>query len=723
MSAKAKYDKIDRSKLNKSVLALLDKMKEKTDNFTNEAVIKEAKVEEALDKLIEKVPEAVKKPSASRTKKRKTATKKKTTPKTSGAKRETVMTVAKRIRKKDESWQDALKRAKSEMGKKTSKAKTQVQTELEKLQKMIKEDSVLKGFANSELQRDAVRKAKPRGKRKTSTKGETTNQYGTFKNKVGRTYWESRENRSDRYAPKYPKNKPFLEMGGDVTDAQDLTMANADFLVMAKGGKIYQVKDYDKFDKWYDENESLYGEYEKDEVRYENNGVYIRDDIYNGSDSLDKDNLYAKGGEIKDKKRYEIDEYSSQSSRTPENEYIERTNDFDELIEKITKRARDKKIPHIEIYYKDSYIGSLNERKNYRFDIGRGFLDNPLQSKKSYINNQVDKRYRMAKGGTLESKFDGYETMYKYALANNFTPRQLAEELRFMTNLQNKGDKELYDFLNNLSNMFPDTPISEFKKGGSIPQSAKDEFYQLRYDDEDFADQYGEDDLQEWYEEQGRFAKGGSIPQSAKDEFYQLRYDDEDFADQYGEDDLQEWYEEQGRFAKGGYLSDMYSGRYVILANMGKNKEPYFITSTNFKDSIKKNVEYAEGFVKEKFGKNLDVFVVDKEQDELTYPYYKVYPKSLYAKGGRLKSALMRDRKYYNKNEAWERAYNKGKNRRGYKENGGTIENSIQSYQNHYKGFPSYEDGGTIANSTQHFRIMETDTPIYKEGGQIDMDL
>jgi ppGpp synthetase/RelA/SpoT-type nucleotidyltranferase len=46
------------------------------------------------------------------------------------------------------------------------------------------------------------------------------------------------------------------------------------------------------------------------------------------------------------------------------------------------------------------------------------------------------------------------------------------------------------------------------------------------------------------------FAKGGNIPQDAIDEFYQLRYDDLDFAEQYGEDDLREWYEEQ--FARGG---------------------------------------------------------------------------------------------------------------------------------------------------------------------------
>ena len=97
---------------------------------------------------------------------------------------------------------------------------------------------------------------------------------------------------------------------------------------------------------------------------------------------------YAKGGEVKDKKRYDIDEYSSHSSRTTETEYVESTNDFDELVKKITKRARDKKIPHIEIYYKDSFIGSINDRDNYKFRIGRGFDNNPLESKNLSINKQ-----------------------------------------------------------------------------------------------------------------------------------------------------------------------------------------------------------------------------------------------------------------------------------------------------------------------------------------------
>ena len=96
------------------------------------------------------------------------------------------MTVAQRIRKKDESWKDALSRAKSEMGKENQKKASVVKNEIEKLKELLKNDSVLKDFGKSDLERDSVRKALPKGKRVTKKEGKTTNQYGTFKNKVGR---------------------------------------------------------------------------------------------------------------------------------------------------------------------------------------------------------------------------------------------------------------------------------------------------------------------------------------------------------------------------------------------------------------------------------------------------------------------------------------------------------------------------------------------------------
>ena len=177
----------------------------------------------------------------------------------------------------------------------------------------------------------------------------------------------------------------------------------------AKGGKLYTKDELlKKFKGKFIDTYPNY-DYTTKETKYEVRSVKSK--IHENHETPEEIVYgYAKGGSVseKDKKRYNIDEYSSHSSRISENEYMERTNDFDELVEKITKRARDKKIPHIEIYYKDSFIGSINDRDNYKFRIGRGFENNPLESKNSSINKQ---RYKdssitssYAKGGTLSEK-------------------------------------------------------------------------------------------------------------------------------------------------------------------------------------------------------------------------------------------------------------------------------------------------------------------------------
>jgi len=62
---------------------------------------------------------------------------------------------------------------------------------------------------------DMERPAVKPGKRIVRKKGETSNQYGTFSNKVGRKYWENRANRMDVNQPsktRYPK----LAAGGEI---------------------------------------------------------------------------------------------------------------------------------------------------------------------------------------------------------------------------------------------------------------------------------------------------------------------------------------------------------------------------------------------------------------------------------------------------------------------------------------------------------------------------
>ena len=232
MTIKQKFSSIDQSKLTADQKSFLDKIKNVTKNFTDAEMNK--KVETPLDNFIskakEKMPEAVKSAPVKRTAKAKASQTRKP--------KRTAMSLAKEIRKEGESWSDARARA-SKMMKEDSKdlSKT-VETELDKLSKLVKSAktrSKLAGISGTDIKRDAVRKAKPRGARKVTHSGETSNQYGTFSNKLGRKYYESRDRHSDRLAPNYPKNAPLLENGAYLTDP---TFGSFQNQVLAEGGDI-----------------------------------------------------------------------------------------------------------------------------------------------------------------------------------------------------------------------------------------------------------------------------------------------------------------------------------------------------------------------------------------------------------------------------------------------------------------------------------------------------
>ena len=232
MTIKQKFSSIDQSKLTADQKSFLDKIKNVTKNFTDAEMNK--KVETPLDNFIskakEKMPEAVKSAPVKRTAKAKASQTRKP--------KRTAMSLAKEIRKEGESWSDARARA-SKMMKEDSKdlSKT-VETELDKLSKLVKSAKTrgkLAGISGTDIKRDAVRKAKPRGARRVTHSGETSNQYGTFSNKLGRKYYESRDRHSDRLAPNYPKNAPLLNNGGYLTDP---TFGNFQNQVFAEGGDI-----------------------------------------------------------------------------------------------------------------------------------------------------------------------------------------------------------------------------------------------------------------------------------------------------------------------------------------------------------------------------------------------------------------------------------------------------------------------------------------------------
>jgi antirestriction protein len=232
MTIKQKFSSIDQSKLTGDQKAFLDKIKNVTKNFTDTEMNKkvEAPLNAFIEKAKEKMPEAIKSAPVKRTAKAKPSQTKKP--------KRTPMSLAKEIRKEGESWSDARARA-SKMMKEDSKdlSKT-VETELDKLSKLVrsqKERKKLTGLSGTDIRRDASRKAKPRGVRRVTNSGETTNQYGTYSNKLGRKYTENRDNRTDRLAPKYPKNAPLLNDGGYLTDPN---FGNFQNQVLATGGSV-----------------------------------------------------------------------------------------------------------------------------------------------------------------------------------------------------------------------------------------------------------------------------------------------------------------------------------------------------------------------------------------------------------------------------------------------------------------------------------------------------
>lgn len=239
MTIKQKFSSIDQSKLTADQKAFLTKIKEVTKNFTDVEMNNkvEAPLNGFIEKAKEKMPEAIKSAPVKSTSKAK--------PSQTRKPKRTAMSLAKEIRKQGESWNDARARA-SKMMKEDSKdlSKT-VETELDKLSKLVKNAKTrgkLAGISGTDIKRDAVRKAKPRGARKVTHSGETSNQYGTFSNKLGRKYYESRDRHSDRLAPNYPKNAPLLENGAYLTDPnfgnfQDNVMFN-------KGGATTNERRY-----------------------------------------------------------------------------------------------------------------------------------------------------------------------------------------------------------------------------------------------------------------------------------------------------------------------------------------------------------------------------------------------------------------------------------------------------------------------------------------------
>jgi hypothetical protein len=196
----------------------------------------EQKVEQALEvaeqkekKLEAKKPTRVKRTTAPKSKAktvRKTTTAKKTKS-TSSISKKSIYTIAKEIRKPNEAWKDAVKRAGANMRGESKEVSKKVSSELEKLKAFVKRKKELKGLSGTNLLRDSKTKGQPKGKRVSDE---------------GNVYYEYRDNRTDRLAPNYPKNAPLLA-GGGVLYEDALSKLNKD---LKNSSQVQKIADYHK---------------------------------------------------------------------------------------------------------------------------------------------------------------------------------------------------------------------------------------------------------------------------------------------------------------------------------------------------------------------------------------------------------------------------------------------------------------------------------------------
>ena len=175
----------------------------KSEDITATELKKEvAKVEEKVEVAVEKAEKKAEstEPKKGRGRPRKTPATTPVEPKaTETAIKKTAMVVAKTIRKDGEKWNDAMKRANSVMKKEKVEVKKTTKSELDRLLARVRKNkslmSELKGV--KDLGRDAVRTAKPVGKRISES---------------GNVYYEYRANKPDRKT----YGKYAFELGGSV---------------------------------------------------------------------------------------------------------------------------------------------------------------------------------------------------------------------------------------------------------------------------------------------------------------------------------------------------------------------------------------------------------------------------------------------------------------------------------------------------------------------------
>ena len=189
-----------------------------------EAEIKRLESLDAKQEVKEEAKEEAKEVVAKKPRAKRVATKKATAkPSQTRKPKRTAMSLAKEIRKEGESWNDARARASKMMKEETKTVSKKVESELDKLSKLVRSKKELRGqVGKTNLLIDAKRKAKPMGRRVS---------------KDGNVYYENRANRTDIGT----YGKYHLAEGAYLTDG---TFGNFQNQVFNDGGAVTNERRY-----------------------------------------------------------------------------------------------------------------------------------------------------------------------------------------------------------------------------------------------------------------------------------------------------------------------------------------------------------------------------------------------------------------------------------------------------------------------------------------------
>jgi hypothetical protein len=96
------------------------------------------------------------------------------------------------------------------------------------------------------------------------------------------------------------------------------------------------------------------------------------------------------------KKRFDVDFYQNDRSRTPSYEEMIRGDKFSDVVSQAIKIAKSKGMIYVEFYYKDAFIGSIDKKNGYEFKKGRSYQKSPLSVNEANSDDVYFKSYTHA---------------------------------------------------------------------------------------------------------------------------------------------------------------------------------------------------------------------------------------------------------------------------------------------------------------------------------------